>query len=169
MGMFMTSIAFRPSEKVDWSVVRTEIAKCCASSDNLTDNLNQQSNGYAIVSPYGEEGALLAQLAPYISEQIKNYVVLATCVDSDFNILELFYDGQCVESCSIGSIYEDAFEGLPGKPDLEKWKLLLQDPSQEDALQEAMFGKEVFAEDMLRKLSALTALPIFSDELVMGG
>lgn len=169
MGMFMTSVAFRPNEKIDWNTVRAEIAKCCIGDSNLTDNLYQQANGYAIVSPYGEEGALLAQLAPYISELIKDYVVLATCVDSDFNILELYYNGQCVESCSIGSIYEDVFEGLPGKPNLEKWKLLLLDPSQEDALRDAMFGNEIFAEDMLRKLSALTALPIFNDELVMGG
>ena len=169
MGMFMTSVAFRPNEEIDWNTIRAEIVKYCIGGNNLTDNLNQQANGYAIVSHYGEEGALLAQLAPFISELIKDYVVLATCVDSDFNILELYYNGQCVESCSIGSIYEDEFEGLPGKPNLEKWKLLLQDPSQEDALRDAMFGEEVFAEDMLRKLSALTALPIFNDELVMGG
>ena len=169
MGMFMTSVAFRANEKNDWNEVRAEIAKCCAEGDNLTDNLSHQADGYAIVSPYGEEGALLTQLAPYISKLINGYAVLATCVDSDFNILELYYDGQCVESCSIGSIYEDAFEGLPGEPNLEKWKPLLRDPSQEDALRDAMFGKEIFAEDMLRKLSALTALPIFSDELVMGG
>lgn len=169
MGMFMTSVAFRHNEKINWNTVRAEIAKYCIGDHNLTDNLNQQVNGYAIVSPYGEEGALLAQLAPFISKLINDYVVLATCVDSDFNILELYYNGQCVESCSVGSIYEDEFEGLPGKPNLEKWKLLLQDPSQEDALRDAMFGEEVFAEDMLRKLSALTALPIFNDELVMGG
>ena len=169
MGMFMTSVSFRRNEKTDWNTVRAEIAKYCFGDNNLSDNLNREANGYAIVSPYGEEGALLAQVAPYISKLIEDYVVLATCVDSDFNILELYYNGQCVETCSIGSIYEDEFEGLPGKPNVDNWKPLLLVPAQENALLDALFGEEIFAEDMLRKLSALTSLPIFDDELVMGG
>lgn len=169
MGMFMTSVAFRRNEKNDWNTVKAEIVKHCVGDNDLINNLNQEINGCAIVSPYGAEGGLLAQLAPYISKLIEDYVVLATCVDSDFNILELYRNGQCVENCSIGKVYEDEFEGLPGKPNVDNWKPLLLDPSQEDALLDALFGEEIFAEDMLRKLSAVTSLPIFDDELVMGG
>ena len=168
MGMFMTSIAFRRNEKTDWDAVKAEIIKYCTEENDLTHNLDQELSGYAVVSPYGENAALLAQLAPHISNLIQDCVVLATCVDSDFNILEIYQNGRCIESCSIGAVYEEEFDGIPGKPNIENWKHLLIDASQEDVLCDVLFGEEVFAEDMLRKLSDLTALPIFHDELIMG-
>lgn len=168
MGMFMASVAFYRDEKTDWNTVKAEIEKHCAGENNLTHNLDRDLNAYAIVSPYGDEGALLAKLAPSLSKLTGDYAVMATCVDSDFNILELYRNGDLIESCSIGQVYEDEFEGVPEKPNVENWKPLLLESSQEDALLDALFGDEIFAEEQLRKLSALTGLPIFDDELVMG-
>ena len=48
-------------------------------------------------------------------------------------------------------------------------KPLLLDPAQEDALQSALYGHEVLAEDSLRALSSLIGMPVFSHDMMMQG
>lgn len=167
MGMFMASVAFRRCE--NWEAVKPEIEKMYQRITGLVTNLNQDCEGYAIVSPYGDELHYLSEMVGPISSLTGAYAVLANCVDSDMNILELHRDGMFIERCGFGAMYEE-FEEIDclSKPDIENWKPLLLDPAQKAALYDAFFEEEVFAEDNLRKLSALTGLPIFDDALVFG-
>ena len=94
---------------------------------------------------------------------------MATCVDSDMDLLELYHSGHCIERSGIGCCFEDYMEEFEiEKPVLENWKPLLLDPTMEDALADAFFEEEIFAEDHLRKLSSLTGLKIFDDMLIFG-
>lgn len=165
MGTFMASIAFRPGE--NWNKIKPEIDKMYQDIPGLVTNLDQSRSAYAIVSPYGDEGPYLSEMVGPISRLTGGYAVMAICVDSDMNILDLYRNGELVERCGIGGVYEELAEVDDfAEPNPENWKPLLLDPAQEAALQDVFFEEEVFAEDSLRKLSVLTGLPIFDDGLV---
>ena len=167
MGTFMASVAFRRSE--NWEAVKPEIEQLYQGVTGLVTNLDQDRSAYAIVSPYGDEGPILSELVGPISRLTGGYAVMAICVDSDLNILDLYRDGELVERCGIGVCFEEFAEVDDfSEPNLENWKPLLLDPAQEAALQDAFFEEAVFAEENLRKLSALTGLPIFDDAMVFG-
>ena len=170
MGMFMASVSFRCTDKEKWEMIKPEILNMLQGMDGLVNNLNSDGPGYAILSPYGDKGQFLAELPEIISMWTGDYAVMAMCVDSDFNTLELFHAGVLLEQSVIGEIYEEYSEFMEVTlPDISHWKPLLQDPSWEDALSEALLGEEILAEDSLRKLSKLTGLPIFDDALMMAG
>lgn len=167
MGMSMASVAFRRCE--NWETTKAEIEKMLLGVSGLTNNLQQDHVGYAIVSPRGDQGAFLARLAAHVSLLTGDYAVMATCVDSDFNILELYRGGELVERSCVGRIYKEFFRPDElNKPDFENWKPLLQDSAKERKLRRVLNGRALFAENQLRKLSALTDLPIFDDVLVFG-
>lgn len=165
MGMFMASVAFHPGN--NWEAVKPEIKKMYQDLPGLVTNLDQDRSAYAIVSPYGDEGPCLSEMVGPISRLTGGYAVMAICVDSDMNILDLYRNGELIERCGIGVLYEEFAEvDNFTEPNLENWKPLLLDPAQETALQDVFCEEEVFAEDSLRKLSVLTGLPVFDDALV---
>lgn len=167
MGTFMASIAFRPGE--NWEAVSPQIVKMCQDLPGLVTNLDQKRSAYAIVSPFGDEGPFLSEMVGPISRLTGGYAVMAICVDSDMNILDLYRDGELIERCGIGVCYEEFAEVDDfTEPNLENWKPLLLDPTQASALHAAFSEEEVFAEESLRKLSAVTGLPIFDDAMVFG-
>lgn len=167
MGMFMASAAFSKPEEAVWKNVKVRLVDFLAKQEGFTNNLDSQGSAFAIVSPYGDGGQILAAIAPQISQLIGGIVVFATCCDSDFDLIEVYRNGELVEKCYIGACFEGFMEfGEYSKPNMEFWKNLLVDASREDELYSALFEEEVFAEDNLRKLSALTALPMFDDTLV---
>ena len=169
MGVFMASVAFRVTQQEKWTALKPQIESMFKGLDGLTDNLDSDGPGYAIVSPYGDMGMFLAELPEKISKMTGDYVVFASCCDSDFDLLELYHNGEMLEKCYIGECFEGYDEmGDYEKPDLEKWKLLLQDQSRLPELEQALGEADVFAEDNLRLLSELTELPIFDDKLVFG-
>ena len=113
-------------------------------------------------------GKALAELQEDVSKITGDYVVLATCVDSDFSILALCRNGEMLDECYIGELYGEFAQMCPyGKPDLAVWKQILLDASQEEALKSALYEDEVFSEDQLRKLSVLSGIPIFDDDMMM--
>jgi hypothetical protein len=167
MGMFMASAAFSKPEEAVWKNVKVRLVDFLAKQEGFTNNLDSQGSAFAIVSPYGDGGQILAAITPQISQLIGGIVVFATCCDSDFDLIEVYRNGELVEKCYIGARFEEFMEfGEYSKPNMEFWKNLLVDASREDELYSALFEEEVFAEDNLRKLSALTALPMFDDTLV---
>ena len=168
MGMFMSSVAFRCSDKALWKRIKPEIEQM-ARVDGLVDNLDTEDMSHCIVSPYGEMGEYLAELPEKISALTGDYAVVATCVDSDFCMLALFNKGTLVEECCIGEVYEEYADFCETKaPCIDNWKPLLLIEAETERLNDALFGEEVFVEDHLRALSELTGLPIFDDELVFG-
>ena len=167
MGMFMASAAFSKPEEALWQNVKVRLIDFLSEQEGFTNNLESQSSAFAIVSPYGDGGQILAAIAPQISQLIGGIVVFATCCDSDFDLIEVYQKGELVEKCYIGACFEGFMEfGEYTKPNMDFWKSLLVDASKEDQLHCALFEETVFAEDNLRKLSELTALPIFDDALV---
>ncbi len=169
MGVFMSSVAFRRSSKTNWEKVKPQIQSMYQGLEGLVDNLDSEGPGYAIVSPYGDMGMLLSELPQKISTLTGDWAVFANCCDSDFNLLELYYDGTLVDKCYIGECFEDYGElDEYAKPELEKWLPLLADAGRLPELAQALGEVVVFAEDNLRLLSELTELPIFDDKLVFG-
>ena len=169
MGVFMASVAFQATEKNNWSVIKPQIESMFKGLDGLTDNLDSNGPGYAIVSPYGDMGMFLAEMQEKISRMTGGYVVFASCCDSDFALLELYRNGTLVEKSCIGDCYEE-FEDYAGstEPAVFNWLPLLADKGRQAELEQALGEVDVFAEDNLRLLSELTGLPIFTDELVFG-
>lgn len=169
MGMFMASLAFRCPDQEKWAQVKPRLQKVCVNFPGLVNNLDSDGPGYVLLSPYGDLGGVLGELVEQVSALTGDYAVMAMCVDSDMDTLELYRCGELVERSVIGEFYYEVPEEMkPTEPSLENWKPLLLDGSSEDALSEALFEDEVFAEDNLRKLSQLTGLPIFDDKLMFG-
>ena len=169
MGTFMASLAFRCADKEKYAHLKPRLEQICKDFPGRVNNLSSDGPGYALVSPYGDLGGVLAELVEQISSLTGDYAVMAMCVDSDLDTLELYRGGELVERSAIGEFYyEVPEEMMPSAPILDNWKPLLLDPTQTDALSDALFGKVVFAEDNLRKLSHVTGLPIFDDRLVFG-
>ena len=165
MGVFMASVAFRVTEKNNWAFIKPRIESMFKGLDGLTDNLDSNGPGYAIVSPYGDMGMLLAEIAPKVSVLIDGYAVMAMCADSDFDVLELYRCGELVERSCVGERYEE-IEDLT-EPDPDNWMPLLRNPDERAALEQALFEMDVFAEDNLRMLTRLTGYPIFDDGMML--
>ena len=165
MGMFMASLTFRCDNSALWADLKPRLQKVAEDLPGLVHNLNTDGPGYVLLSPYGDLGPALGDLVEQISTLTGDYAVMAMCIDSDFNMMELYHSGKLVERSCIGECYYDLPEEV-APPNLENWKPLLLDPTQAEALSNALFGEEVFAEDNLRKLSTLTGLPIFDDHLM---
>lgn len=169
MGTSMASVAFRCSDKNRWETIKAEILDMFDGVEGITSNLDTDGPGFAIVSPYGDMGMFLADLPAEISELTGDYAVMCACFDSDFGVLELYKNGQMLEECAIGEVYEEYEEFCcTNKANMALWSALLKDPSRLADFQNALHGEEVFVEDQLRAISDLTGLPIFQDELVYG-
>jgi hypothetical protein len=169
MGVFMASVSFGITEKNNWEVIKPQIESMFKGLDGLTDNLDSDGPGYAIVSPYGEMGIFLAELPEKISKMTGGFAVFANCCDSDFALMELYHNGTLVEKSCIGECYEE-FEDFVGSTESapSNWLPLLVDRSRLPELEQALGEVDGFAEDNLRLLSEVTQLPIFDDELVFG-
>lgn len=169
MGMFMASLSFRCADANKWQSLKPRLENVIAEIPGLVTNLDSPGPGYVLLSPYGDLGPLLGDLVEQVSALTGDYAVMAMCMDSDVDMIELYCNGSLVERSAIGELYYDLPEEMmPSEPKLDNWKPLLLDESQVDALKEALYTQEVFAEDNLRKLSALTGLPIFDDQLMFG-
>lgn len=169
MGTSMASVSFRRSKAPEWDSIKSEIKKMFDGLDGLVSNIDTDSDGYAIVSPYGDMGMFLAELPEKISALTGDYVVMCASFDSDFAVMELYHAGTMLEECAVGEVYEEYEEFCcTNKADLELWSPLLQNREDLDSFIEALHGTEVFVEDQLRAITKMTGLPIFDDQLVYG-
>ena len=167
MGMFMASLSFRCADAEKWQNLKPRLEKVKEQIPGIVTNFDAPGPGYVLLSPYGDQGPALGDLVERISELTGDYAVMAMCVDSDFNIMELYHSGKLLERSCIGECYyELPEEAEMGEPLLENWKPLLLEESQMDVLQQALSCVDVFAESNLRALSQLTGLPIFDDKLM---
>ena len=135
----------------------------------MVDDLDKEQNTHTIISPYGDMGMYLQDIPQQVSALTGDYAIFCMCVDSDFALLELYRNGQLLEKslidCEGFAEDMDELEELT-TPNIALWKPLLQNPEDEQALQTAFTEEFVFAEDQLRKISELTGIPIFNDEMV---
>jgi hypothetical protein len=166
--MFMASVSFRCEDREKWEKGKHEIENMFLGLDGLVSNLDSEGTAFGILSPYGDMGMFLAELPKKISRITGDYAVMAMCADSDYNMMELYRDGELLEKSCIGECYED-YDGDLGyeSPDVEKWAPLLLDQTRLDELKRALFEVDVFAEDNLRLLTELTGLPVLDDEMMM--
>ena len=135
----MASAAFSKPEEAVWKNVKVRLVDFLAKQEGFTNNLDSQGSAFAIVSPYGDGGQILAAIAPQISQLIGGIVVFATCCDSDFDLIEVYRNGELVEKCYIGACFEEFMEfGEYSKPNMEFWKNL----AFESQLEFRRFGTE---------------------------
>jgi hypothetical protein len=168
MGMFMASLSFRCADKGKFEALRPELERIRKEIPGIVTNFDAEGPGYVYLSPYGDHGPVLGDWAEKISSLVGDYAVMAMCIDSDFDMMELYRNGSLVERSCIGECYYDLPEEMEVlSPDPENWKPLLLDVSQENLLKQVLSQGGIFAEDNLRALSRLTGLPIFDDELMM--
>ena len=169
MGTFMASASFRRPQQVNWPDVKTKIQAMYQGVERLVDDLDKEQNAHTIISPYGDMGMYLQDIPQQVSALTGDYAIFCMCVDSDFALLELYRNGELLEKslidCEGFAEDMDELEKLT-TPNIELWKPLLQNPEDEQALQTAFTEEFVFAEDQLRKISELTCIPIFDDEMV---
>lgn len=167
MGTSMASVSFRKPNESVWNQVKPRIENWLDKTEGLTNNLRRQSDGFAIVSPYGDGAPILGQIAPQISTLLDGYSVFSVCCDSDFCLLEVYNKGEVVEKCYVGELFEGFMEFEEySVPNLEFWRSLLVNPSDSAIMEETFAEDYVFAEDFLRKLSLLIGMPVFDDILV---
>ena len=167
MGMFMASVAFSCADAEKWSDLSSEIQEMVSNSDGLYCNLNAASRVGCIISPYGDGAPILVNLPERISALAGGYAIFANCVDSDFNMISLWNNGEFIEDSYIGRIYQEYLDFCSvSKPDVNLWLPLLCDKSKTDELKHALLSDQVFAEDNLIELSMLTGLPVFDAEFL---
>jgi len=165
----MASIAFRVGESADWTAVKPQIQQMVTGLDGFVDDLENPGLDHAVVSPYGDMGMFLAEMPEKISTLVQGWTVFCTCVDSDFALLELYHNGEELDCCAVGEVYEEYEEFCTvTPPKVDVWARLLVNPQDLATLEQALLGQEVFVEDQLRALSKLTGLKIFDDGLVFG-
>ena len=169
MGTFMASASFRRPQQANWLELKPKIQAMYQGIERLVDDLAKEQSAYAIISPYGDMGMYLQEIPQQVSALTGDYAIFCMCVDSDFALLELYRNGELLEKSVIdcegfGENIDELAELTT--PALELWKPLLQNPEDEQALQEAFTEEFVFAEDQLRKISELTGIPIFDDGMV---
>lgn len=169
MGTSMASASFRRPAQVNWTEIKAEIEAMYRGVEGLVSNLDREQNVYAIVSPYGDMGMFLQDVPQRVSALTRDYAIFCMCVDSDFALLELYHNGRLVEKSVLGEpelfAEIDELSGL-GTPDLAVWKPLLLNIGNLAELLQAFTEDAVFVEDQLRKISQLTGIPIFDDEMV---
>lgn len=169
MGTFMASASFRRPRQSNWSELKPKIQAMYQGIERLVDDLEKEQSAHAVISPYGDMGMYLQDIPQRVSALTEDYAIFCMCVDSDFALLELYYNGQLLEKSVIDceGIAEEIDELAElTTPALELWKPLLQNPEDEQALQTAFTEEFVFVEDQLRRISTLTGIPIFDDEMV---
>lgn len=168
MGMFMASVSFFCADREKWTQLRPLVEQMLKDTPEVVTNFEEAGPGYVILDMRGYHIGTLAELPERISALTGDYAVMAICNDSDFNLMGLFQNGNCLERSYIGEVYEEyeEFEEVTA-PDITLWKSLLQDPTRVEELNEALYVREIFAEDNLRLLTDLTGLPIFDDEIFM--
>lgn len=166
MGMFMASVSFRCADREKWTQLRPWVERMFNDTPELVTNFDEAGPGYVILDMQGYQIGTLAGLPERISALTGDYAVMAVCNDSDFNLMSLFHNGNCLEKSYIGEVYEEYNEFLEiNEPDITLWKPLLQDPTRVEDLRHALYAREIFAEHNLRLLTELIGLPIFDDEL----
>lgn len=171
MGTSMASVSFRQGDTAKWPDLKPKIMEMYQGVEGLVSNLEQEQKAYAIVSPYGDLGMFMQDFPEAISRLTGDYAIFCVCVDSDFALLELYYNGQLVEKTAVGELdflaEIDELAELKA-PDITLWKPLLRNIEGVEALQNAFTETTGFVEDQLREISALIGIPVFDDELVYG-
>ena len=167
MGMFMTSVAFSCSDAVKWEEITSQIKTLVSNTDGLVWYFQHVDRIGCILSPYGKNASVLIGLSEKISALTGDYVVFANCVDSDFNMMSLWHNGENLEDSYIGQIYPEYLEFCQiSKPDIALWTPLLTDKSKVEELNHALLSDQVFAEDNLIELSQLIGLPVFDRDIL---
>lgn len=167
MGMFVNTVSFLRPKDGSWDVKRLRIREAMEHFDLEPEEirLHDCEKGCCLLDLYGEYGGVFRGLAECISQILGDFSVFASCVDSDFNQLVLYHNGQELDCCAIGNVYDEFMEmGLVGKPDLTQWSRLVSDGVEQEKLKDVLLGRETLAENQLRELSGLTGLPIFDDK-----
>ncbi len=167
MGLFSFNLAFqRPADQI-WEASKSDIYNMFSGVDGSFTDLKLERAGYGLMSFDPETGMKLPDMAQLISKMLHTYALTAQVVDSDFSVMQLYYDGNMLEESYIGVIYDEFADACPlGIPNLELWKQLLLDEGKTDLLAEALHEEAVFVEDQLRKISELTGIPIMENGLM---
>ena len=167
MGLFAYSLSIRRTPDMDWDTLRPRLEMFLYGKEAAVTDLTQDLPGYGMISLSPDTGAAMPNLAQRISKMTGDYVVNAQIVDSDFALLQLYYNGEELEECYIGRIYLEIWlQCRVKKPKLSLWMALLQDTANKSEYRKALRGMSVFVEDQLRVISDLTGLPVFDDALL---
>lgn len=169
MGTSMASASFRRPQQSNWLELKPKIQAMYQGIERLVNDLEKEQSAHAVISPYGDMGMFLQDIPQRVSALTGDYAIFCMCVDSDFALLELYHNGQLVEKSVLGEpelLAEiDELSEL-GTPELAVWKPLLLNIGNLAELLQAFTEDAVFIEDQLRKISELTGIPIFDDEMV---
>lgn len=172
MGLFFQSISFRRPHDRPWDSICTQLKQLFFRYGiPVTDlHLDEDRPAYGYCTDDYDRMILQQTLLTRLSAITGDYVVGATCVDSDFMLLVLLKDGQEIDSGGIGaSDFADMLNENASKLSLEAWSPLLKDPSRKDALRNCFDAANyVLIEDAARELTRLTGLPILDDDALFG-
>ena len=169
MGAFMASASFRCPEQSNWPELKLKIQAMYQGIERLVDDFAKEQNAHTIISPYGDMGMFLQDIPQRVSALTGDYAIFCMCVDSDFALLELYHNGRLLEKSVLGEpeLFAEIDElSELGTPDLAVWKPLLLNIGNLAELLQAFTQDAVFVEDQLRKISELTGIPVFDDNLV---
>lgn len=167
MGLFAYSLSIRRTPEMDWKNLKPRLEMFLYGKDAAVTDLSQDLSGYGMVTFYPDTGAVMPNLAERISKMTGDYVVITQIVDSDFCLVQLYYNGQQLEESYIGRIYLEIWlQHRVRKPRMSLWLPLLKEGGDRMQFKKALRGSSVFVEDQLTTLSKLTGLPILDDTLL---
>ena len=168
MGLFAYSLSFRRTADMDWERLKPQLEMYLYGKEAAASDLSQDLPGYGMITYSRDTGAALPNLAERISRLTGDYVVNAQIIDSDFSLIQLYYNGQELEESYIGRIYlELLLQFRVRKPNMKLWLPLLHDSTAKQQYRAALHGRSLFVEEQLQTLSALTGLPILDDTLLL--
>lgn len=173
MGLSFQSISFRRPKDRPWPEVRGQLMQLFFQYGiPVTDlHLEEERPAYGYCSGEYDRMVLFQPLLTRLSRITGDYVVGASCVDSDFLLLVLLHNGQELDSGSIGNNFfaEELGEDTPA-PSTEKWLPLLQNPEEKAQLESCFLAEDyILIEDAARELTRLTGFPIIDEDALFDG
>ncbi len=168
MGLSFQSISFRRPKERPWAQVRGQLMQLFFQHGIPVTNLHleEERPTYGYCSDDYGRMILDKNLLSRLSAITGDYVVGASCVDSDFLLLVLLHNGQEIDSGSIGHNWfaDELGEESPALS-IDRWLPLLQNPDEQETLVSCLLGNGyILIEDAARELTRLTGLPIIDED-----
>lgn len=172
MGLSFQSFSFRRPQNCPWNECQSKLTRLFFRYGiPVADlHLDEERLAYGYCTSEYDRNIANQELLTELSRITGDYVVGASCVDSDFLLLVLLHNGQELDNGSIGhNWFAEELGEEPLTLSIDRWLPLLQNPEEQEKLASCFLGNGyIFIEDAARDLRRLTGLPIIDDDTLFG-
>lgn len=172
MGLSFQSFSFRRPQNCPWNECQSKLTRLFFRYGiPVADlHLDEERLAYGYCTSEYDRNIANQELLTELSRITGDYVVGASCVDSDFLLLVLLHNGQELDNGSIGhNWFAEELGEEPLTLSMDRWLPLLENSDAQEELVSCLLGDSyICIEDAARDLRRLTGLPIIDDDALLG-